>query len=102
LLAVVNRAFPLSAQAALPRQTPAGPVLGLAIQSTLVEIDGFAALGAGVRFVKLIGKDLLLFAAFGAFAIEGFKRFKILEAWAVLGCRCHVFPPLLGPSSNGR
>jgi hypothetical protein len=41
---------------------------GLAIQCTLVEIDGFAALGTGMHLVKLVGEYLFLFAAFGAFA----------------------------------
>jgi hypothetical protein len=52
----------------------------------LVEIDGFAALVAGVCLVKLIGEYLFLFAAFGAFTDKRLEVLVILETGAMLRC----------------
>jgi hypothetical protein len=76
---------------------PGGPVLrtsagnrsGAGVKGALGEIDFLAAGFAGMGFVELVGKDLNLFAACRAFALKGFKVFKLLKSGAMLGCR-HV------------
>jgi hypothetical protein len=65
----------------------------LAIQGALVKVDGFAAFAAGMRFIKLIGEDLFLLAACGAFADKGFEVLKVLKTRAVLRGGCHGVPP---------
>jgi hypothetical protein len=50
------------------------------------EIDLFAALGAFMGFIKLIGKNFLGFITCRAFAGKGFQVLEIFKSGAVLRC----------------
>jgi len=57
---------------------------------TLRKVDGFVALGAGMRTIEFIWKDFFDFAAFGAFASKWFKSFKALVTRTMLWGRCCI------------
>jgi hypothetical protein len=65
------------------RTIPVDP-LRAAFQRAAGKIDGFAAFGAGMRFVEFVGEDLFALAAFGALADKGFQIFKSFETGTVL------------------
>jgi hypothetical protein len=67
------------------RQTESAAGLDASLIRALIKIDWFATFYTGVGLVEFVGKNLLAFSAFGAFADKGFQVFKTLIAGAMLG-----------------
>jgi len=62
----------------------------MTVQGALGKINRLAAFFALVGLVELVGKNLHLLIALGAFADEGLEVFELLETRAMLGSGCHV------------
>ena len=64
-----------------------GAGLGFSVQTALREIYGLSTGPAFMGFVKFIGKNLFLRAAFRTGADKGLQMFIALKTGAVLWCR---------------